>query len=182
MIRGLILVQKFSPLNAPLKPPLNILVINVEKFSKELSKEHSKKQNFCTRLGPLTCSKAKQVFLLTIFSQQAPLLTMNSAAFYLLTTSSQVMIRPCRCHFWPYILRKHQTKFPSNGCRRSIRSRPCFTVVLSCTPPLWFAIYQQALGSWVQYSWSPPSLGNCLKAPVATHNGSTLISALKYGY
>ena len=47
-------MQKFAPLNASLKPLLNILVINVdEKFSKELSKEHSKRQNFFTRIGPL---------------------------------------------------------------------------------------------------------------------------------
>ena len=33
---------------------MDILVIGlVKRFSKELSKEHSKKQNFCTRIGPL---------------------------------------------------------------------------------------------------------------------------------
>ena len=50
-IRGPILVQKF----ASLKGPLNILVIGfVKKFSneRERSKEHSKEQNFCTRIGP----------------------------------------------------------------------------------------------------------------------------------
>ena len=59
---GPILVQKFAPLNAPLKPPLNILLFNFdEKFSKELSKEHSKEQNFCTRIGPLGFASGKNI-------------------------------------------------------------------------------------------------------------------------
>ena len=45
---------KICFLNDSLKAPLNILGMGlVKKFSKELSKEHSKEQHSCTRIGPL---------------------------------------------------------------------------------------------------------------------------------